>query len=109
MNKNCWEVKKCGRQPNGSHVHDLGVCPAATEQALDGTHSGKNAGRACWVVAGTLCGGTIQGTFGAKYSNCELCDFYQQVRTEQNVKFEMSVVLLNRMRSAKNQPATGSR
>ncbi|MHB8835462.1 MAG: two-CW domain-containing protein [Candidatus Methylomirabilia bacterium] len=99
--KNCWEFKKCGRQPQGSHVHDLGVCPAALEEALDGTHDGTNAGRACWVVAGTLCGGVVQGTFGVKYSSCEQCDFYQHVRTKQKGKFEMSVVLLSRMRSAK--------
>ncbi len=102
MKKNCWEFKKCGRQPQGSHALDLGVCPAAVEEILDGTHEGTNAGRACWVVAGTLCGGQVQGTFGVKYASCESCDFYQQVRLEQKGRFEMSIVLLNRLRSAKS-------
>jgi len=25
---NCWEFKKCGRQPGGPKVAELGVCPA---------------------------------------------------------------------------------
>lgn len=109
MNKNCWEFKKCGRQPQGSRADDLGVCPAAIEDTLDGTHDGTNAGRSCWVVAGTLCGGTVQGTFGVKYSSCEQCDFYKLVRQEQRENFEMSVVLLNRMRSARKPMLIGNR
>ena len=27
---NCWEVKKCGREPGGAKVAELGVCPAST-------------------------------------------------------------------------------
>jgi len=60
---NCWEFKKCGRQPEGVHEHNLGTCPAPLERMLDGVHGGKNAGRACWVLAGTMCGGKVQGTF----------------------------------------------
>lgn len=29
---NCWEYFKCGREPGGSKVDELGVCPAATEE-----------------------------------------------------------------------------
>ena len=48
--KNCWEHKKCGREPGGSETESLGVCPAAVESRLDGVHGGRNAGRACWIV-----------------------------------------------------------
>ena len=58
---NCWEYKKCGREAGGAHVHDLGVCPVTEEKRLDGAHEGVNAGRACWVVAGSLCKGEVQG------------------------------------------------
>jgi len=75
---NCWEFKKCGRQPGGSCERDLGLCPATVESRLDGVHEGKNAGRACWVVSGTLCKGEVLGTFAKKYKNCELCDFFVQ-------------------------------
>ena len=43
MNKqNCWEVKKCGREPNGAKAVELGVCVAASEIKVNGIHSGKN-------------------------------------------------------------------
>ena len=99
MKKNCWEYKKCGRQPEGLNVVQMGVCPAAIEESLDGVHDGTNAGRACWVVAGTLCGGKVQGTFGAKYKSCEQCDFYQTTRAEERGNFKFSSVLLARLRS----------
>ncbi|HEY6010114.1 MAG TPA: hypothetical protein VIX18_01485, partial [Nitrospirota bacterium] len=37
----------------------------------------------CWVVAGSLCGGKIQGTFAEKLSNCLRCDFYNLVKSEE--------------------------
>ncbi len=52
---NCWEFKKCERQPEGRKAVERGVCPAAVEKRLDIFHGGKNAGRACWVAAGTMC------------------------------------------------------
>ena len=95
---NCWEFKNCGRQPQGAHVKDMGLCPAAEEESLDGTHSGTNAGRACWVVSGTLCQGIVQGTFAQKFKNCEVCDFYQKVRQEEFPNFRLSAVLLGKVR-----------
>lgn len=83
MKKNCWEHKNCGRQPGGHKTAELGICPASTEQTLDGAHEGKNAGRACWVVAGSLCGGKIQGTYAKKLLNCWRCDFMNGVKKEE--------------------------
>ena len=95
---NCWEFKKCGRQPQGSHVHDRGVCPATQEFGLDDVHEGTNAGRACWVVSGTFCKGEDQGTFAQKFKNCEACDFYQLVRKEEGGNFTYAAVLLTKVR-----------
>jgi hypothetical protein len=75
---NCWEFKKCGRKPQGHHVHNLGICTAAIEERLD-RERGSNAGRACLVVAGTFCQGKVQGTFAEMFKNCEKCTFYQKV------------------------------
>ena len=36
MKLNCWQVKKCGREPGGAKVAEFGVCPAAAETALNG-------------------------------------------------------------------------
>ena len=62
---NCWESKKCGREAKGSKVAELGVCPAYT----------KDAGQACWIVAGTFCDGDVQGAFAKKEHNRMKCDF----------------------------------
>lgn len=80
---NCWEFKKCGRQPQGAKAAELGICPAAIKTSLDGVHNGVNGGRACWVIAGTLCGGEVQGTYAKKSTNCRRCDFYTLVSKEE--------------------------
>lgn len=94
---NCWEFKKCGRQPGGFHERDLGICPATTEKRLDGIHDGTNAGRSCWVIAGTLCKGEVQGSFAQKFRNCDTCDFYKLVKTEEFPRFNLSSVLLAKL------------
>ena len=97
---NCWEFKKCSREPNGSKVDELGICPSSIEMNLDGVHGGKNAGRACWVVGGTLCEGKIQGTFAKKYDSCFECDFFKTVKEEEGSALVMAIVLLNRIRKS---------
>ena len=61
----CWDFKKCGREMNGVNTGERGMCPAYPED-----------GRQCARIAGTLCGGEVQGTFAMKLSNCMACDFY---------------------------------
>ena len=80
---NCWESKKCGREPGGANVESLGKCPAAINTSVDGINGGVNGGRTCWVLEGTLCGGKVQGTFALKLGNCMKCDFYKQVKVEE--------------------------
>ena len=63
---NCWEFKKCGREPGGAKAKELGVCPAY-----------PNNGKDCAYVAGTLCGGKVQGSFATKLSTCLNCDFHK--------------------------------
>ena len=64
----CWEAKGCGREKNGAKTSELGVCPAWPDH-----------GRDCWLAAGTLCGGVVQGTYAEKLGNCLSCEFYQKV------------------------------
>jgi hypothetical protein len=90
---NCWEFKQCGREVGGDKAEELGICPAASDQMLDGVHGGKNAGRACWVVAGTLCEGKVTGTFAQTVRNCLACDFYNSVREEEQDDFTLSAEL----------------
>ncbi len=97
MKKNCWEFMNCQRQKGGSDGSHLGVCPAATEEKLHGVHDGVNAGRACWVLAGTMCGGSVQGTFAQKYGDCQRCNFFRLVKKEEGNQYRYSIELLNRI------------
>ena len=80
---NCWEFMNCGREPGGDRVGELGVCPAAEDRSFDGLNRGRNAGRLCWAVAGTFCGGEVQGSFVEKRRSCMDCDFFQHVHREE--------------------------
>jgi diguanylate cyclase (GGDEF)-like protein len=53
----CWEEKDCKKD----------ACSL---------HSQKKELR-CWQIAGTYCGGKIQGQFAEKYQNCMQCDVYK--------------------------------
>ncbi|HEX8949999.1 MAG TPA: hypothetical protein VF790_13605 [Dissulfurispiraceae bacterium] len=63
---NCWEFKSCGREKGGVNEKDLGACPAYPDY-----------GTKCARIAGTLCGGKVQGTFAMKLTSCIECDFYR--------------------------------
>lgn len=85
MKINCWEAKRCGREIGGTRAGEMGICPAATDRSALGLNGGMNAGRICWSVAGTLCGGIVQGEQAQKRLTCMTCDFYQTVRAEEEV------------------------
>jgi PAS domain S-box-containing protein len=53
----CWEVKKC----------DYRECPVY-----------GRTGVRCWQVAGTHCGGEVQGQFARKYRDCKECEVYRR-------------------------------
>ncbi len=97
MKQNCWQFKECGREPGGNKSH-LGICPAAQERSLDGEHGGKNGGRACWVVTGTLCDGATQGSYATKYSSCRKCGFYDQVWQEEKSSYVYASILVDRLK-----------
>lgn len=99
MKLNCWEFKKCRREPGGELEKELGTCPATTETRLDGMHGGKNGGRSCWVVVGTFCAGKPSGTFSQKYKSCLECDFYGLVRREEGMDFNIAAILLGRLKA----------
>ncbi len=84
--QNCWEFKKCGREPGGAKVKDLGICPATTDTSSHGINGGINAGRICWAVAGTFCGGKVQGSFAQKRMSCLNCDLFKLVMQEEGIE-----------------------
>ncbi len=97
--RNCWEVFQCGFEPGGKRS-DSHVCPAATEQRLDGINGGKNGGRACWAVSKTLCGhGNIYGDLNKKFSECLQCEFFEMVLDEEGREFAPLREIVMRLKS----------
>ena len=68
-NIRCWEYKKCGRETGGSRIHEHGPCPGALSPDVH-----------CWLVAGTMCSGNVEGTFALKYESCIICDYYNKMQ-----------------------------
>ena len=85
IRQNCWEFEKCGRGPGGEKVAELGQCPASSEKNGDGLNGGKNGGRICWALAGTFCGGKVQGEFAEKELTCMSCLFFKKVKEEEGL------------------------
>ena len=83
---NCWEMKNCGRQPGGEKTGDLGICPAASDSTVDGVNNGNNGGRICWAIAGTFCGGKVQGDFAQKSVSCMSCEVFKKIKSEEGVE-----------------------
>ena len=99
--KNCWEVKKCGRQPGGNQVSTQGICPASTLMAVDGINDGINGGRACWALTGTMSGPAekVQGSFARILNTtCYDCEFFEQVMIEEQDSFEGTVQIVQKLR-----------
>ncbi|MFA5801829.1 MAG: diguanylate cyclase [Thermoleophilia bacterium] len=53
----CWEMKNC----------TAGECPVHGREHIR-----------CWLVAGTFCGGEVQGRFAKKIGNCSHCEVYHE-------------------------------
>lgn len=83
LKRNCWELKKCGREIGGVNVDELGVCLTSTYTEFNGLNGGLNGGRVCWAIADSLCNGNISGTFAEKQTYCTSCSFYRTVMEEE--------------------------
>ncbi|RJQ20818.1 MAG: PAS domain S-box protein [Nitrospiraceae bacterium] len=57
----CYELKNCTKKD----------CPCYGKEAMR-----------CWKVAGTFCGGNVQGAFAQKYENCAICNVYKEATTD---------------------------
>lgn len=55
----CWDVKDCPTDRRDN-------CPAY-----------PNEGSKCWMVTGTMCGGSQQGSFIHKMQKCKACNVYE--------------------------------
>lgn len=73
---NCWEIMQCGREAGGDKTDELGVCIASTEKM----------GHSCWAVAGTLCGGEVQGSVAQKIGFCTTCAVHKLYNRSRGAK-----------------------
>lgn len=96
---NCWESKKCRRVYGAEMDGSYGICPVYTEKRLDGVNDGRNAGRACWVVAGTMCNDKVQGSFAFKIKGCSSCEFYRLVKKEEGENIVDNQEILNKIKT----------
>ena len=96
MKKNCWEFMECGREPDGVNVDELGICPTPIAAKANGIHEGKNGGRCCWAIAGTLSGKEVQCTFAKRLSSCFNCKFYERV-TQEEIYFLTTAQIMKTM------------
>ncbi len=87
---NCWEFKKCGREPGGENVPEYGICPVTIYTDADGYLGGNNAGRACAFVTGTFCDNRFQGAYSEKEKNCLKCEFFNMLKEEFNEKLSVT-------------------
>lgn len=72
--ENCWEFKKCGREPGGAMVRERGVCRVAIATFANGLNRGINGGRICWA---------INGSFDQHAGRCIRCDFFKLLEQEE--------------------------
>ncbi len=91
MKKNCWEFKKCGRQPGGRHEDEKGKCLVPLMSMYDGINDGKNGGRVCWLISGSMCDGELQMAFSEKLKSCIGCDFYAAVSKEEGAGMSLTL------------------
>jgi hypothetical protein len=61
-------------------------------------NGGKNGGRTCWAVAGTFCGGKVQGSYAAKLLTCIQCDFYDLVYEQERRSVSDAEAILAKLR-----------
>lgn len=87
---NCWEYNKCGREPGGINTTNLSICPAATDTSADGINGGKNGGRICWAIAGTMGSKKDQRTPAQNLVSCLICNFFKLVKNEEGDSFHIT-------------------
>jgi len=83
-------------------VQEYGIGPAAQENTRR-TGSTEFMGlKGRQKLLGTcrvLCKGEVQGTFAQKYKNCEMRDFYTELKHEEFPQLQLSAILLAKLKN----------
>lgn len=80
----CWEKKGCKKTDCPSYMRPKSRC---------------------WLTAGTMCGGDIQGVFAKKYKSCAECSVYTDVvyRDELSDTYEHLIMLVYSLRTKQEE------
>lgn len=93
--KNCWEKNKCGREPGGIKEAKLGTCPVATFSLADGFLGGKNGGRACIFIVGSLASPEFENSCESiqnrTTADCFRCTFFNTLKKKYKKTFNLEV------------------
>ncbi len=68
--QNCWEVSNCGKE---------NYCLAGTSTLFDGMFGGRNGGRFCAFIDGTLCKDGAPMDPEEKIRRCASCHFFKEI------------------------------
>jgi hypothetical protein len=79
---NCWEYKKCGREPGGKYVEKYGICLVAIEKNCDGLNGGKNGGRSCWLWRESACAKIMKKSSIQNIRECRACAVYNSIKSK---------------------------
>ncbi|MCI5219061.1 MAG: hypothetical protein D3914_07680 [Candidatus Electrothrix sp. LOE2] len=91
---NCWEFKKCGREPGGRNIEKYGCCSVPVSIEYDGMNNGKNGGRSCWILRESACEKIMRACRVDEIKECRQCHFHTYVRKTERFSHK---VTLNRM------------
>ena len=87
--KNCWEIKQCGREQGGHNAKKFGVCPAALPNKYEGVNHGKYGGRFCWVINKTT-DNAIVDNHAKKLWECIDCNILKLIQIDEGSNFIFS-------------------
>jgi hypothetical protein len=76
---NCWQFKKCGREPGGRNISKYGVCSVPLDIVADGINNGENGGRTCWTLREAACQKIMLACSVNEIRECIQCDFYDLI------------------------------
>lgn len=85
---NCWEYFKCGKDVQSKQEDETKkVCNVSITQNINHVNSGRNAGRICWDITGSLCDTFEKGDMIYKEKKCETCEFKALVEKEERENY----------------------
>ncbi|MCI5118739.1 MAG: hypothetical protein D3913_12480 [Candidatus Electrothrix sp. LOE1_4_5] len=71
---NCWELKKCGREPGGKNIEKYGLCFVSV------SINGRNGGQFCWSLRESACESIMQECQVNELKECRQCTFYISIQ-----------------------------